>query len=107
LYREIRRLEKEGARIANYILEWYQKPAAIFALVVMTLLGISLVQSAPRRGRAGLETAMTVLLGVLFWLSSEISFLLGKGEMIPALLAVWGPNLTFLGLAAGVYRRTF
>ena len=107
LYQEIQRIQKEGGRIAIYILEWYQKPAAMFGFGVMGLLGIALAQSSPRRGRVGLETSMTILLGVIFWLSNEIAFLLGKGELIPALVSVWAPSLFFLGLASLSYRRRF
>jgi len=107
LYQEIQRIQKEGGRIAIYILEWYKKVASILALGVMCLLGIALAQSSPRRGRVGLETSMTVLLGMIFWLFSEIAFVLGKGELIPALVSVWGPTLFFLGLASVSYQRKF
>jgi len=107
LYQEIQRIQKEGGRIAIYILEWYRKLAAMFGLGVMGLLGIALAQSSPRRGRVGLETSMTILLGMIFWLSNEITFLLGKGEQIPALVSVWGPSLFFLALAVLSYRRRF
>jgi LPS export ABC transporter permease LptG len=107
LYQEIQRIQKEGGRVAIYILEWYQKPAAMFALGVMGLLGVALAQSSPRRGRAGLESGLTILLGVMFWLSSEIAFLLGKGDLIPVLVSVWGPSLFFFGLASILYQRMF
>jgi lipopolysaccharide export system permease protein len=107
LYQEIRRLQSEGQRVAVYLLEWYQKPAAMFALGVMALIGIALVQSSPRRGRVGLEASMTILLGVMFWLMSEMSFLLGKGELIPSLLAVWAPHVLFLAAALILYQRMF
>ena len=107
LYQEILRLQSEGQRVAVYLLEWYQKPAAIFALGVMALIGIALVQSSPRRGRVGLEASMTILLGVMFWLVTEIAFLLGKGELISPALAVWAPNAFFLVVGLILYRRMF
>jgi len=107
LYQEIERIQLEGGRIAIYILEWYQKPAAIVSLWVMGLLGVAMAQSSPRRGRVGLETSVTVLLGVMFWLTSEISFLLGKGELVPVWISVWGPALLFLSLALVMYRRLY
>ena len=107
LYQEIGRLENEGQRVAIYLMEWYQKPAAMFALGVMALLGIALVQSSPRRGRMGLEASMTILLGVMFWLASEISFLLGKGELLPPFAAAWAPNGLFLIFGLILYQRMF
>ncbi len=107
LYQEFRRREMNGERVAVYKLEWYQKPAALFALVVMALLGVALVQSSPRRGRLGLETSITLLMGVMFWLAMQIFFMLGKGEFVPPIAAAWMPNLIFLGIGYVLYRRSF
>ena len=107
LHQEIGRLRTEGHRVAVYLLEWYQKPAALFALAVMALLGMALVQSSPRRGRVGLEASMTILLGVLFWLTAEIFFLLGKGEVIPPIAATWLAHGAFGLVGLVLYRRMF
>lgn len=107
LHQEIGRLRAEGHRVAVYLLEWYQKPAAMFALAVMAILGMALVQSSPRRGRVGLEASLTILLGVVFWLLGEISFLLGKGELLPPEAATWTPPLVFGLFGLILYHRMF
>ena len=107
LYQEFRRREMNGERVAVYKLEWYQKPASVFALVVMAFLGVALVQSSPRRGRLGLETSITILMGVMFWLAMQIFFMLGKGDFVPPIAAAWLPNLIFFGIGYVLYRRSF
>lgn len=99
LYRELRRLEPSDPRVANYLLEWYQKPAALCALAVMALIGIAFSQAASRRGRGGAEVVATILVGVMFWLLTEIFLMLGKGDYLPPLMATWTPNAVFLTLS--------
>ena len=107
LYQQVRRLEGEGRRVAAHWLEWYYKPAAVFALFVMALLGGALVQSSTRRGRLGLETTVTILVGVLFWLTGQIFVLLGKGEFIAPAVAAWSPAVAFFLLGYGFFRGSF
>lgn len=100
LYRQIGQLEKRSPYIIVYNVEWYQKIAALFAPVIMVLVGIPLSQTYSRRSRTAGEVVITIFGGMVFWISNEIMLVLGKGAVLPPLVAAWGVNVAFalLGL---------
>ena len=101
LYDETRQLGKTAPQLVIYLLEWYQKSAALCALFVMVLVGAPLAQLQVRKGRVAGELAVTVLVGIVFLICNEIFLIFGRGGFFPPLISAWGANLLF-GSIAGV-----
>lgn len=101
LNRKIRQLESQGAAVELYVLEWYQKTAAMFAPFVLVWFGMPLSQAFFRKGQASGEIIIGLLGGLLFLVATEIFFTLGQGGFLPPLLAAWTTNIIYL-LIGGV-----
>lgn len=106
LYRHIGQLENRSPYIVVYNLEWYQKVAALFAPIIMVLVGIPLSQTYSRRSRTAGEVVVTIFGGMVFWISNEIMLVLGKGGVLPPLAAAWGVNLAFALLGLTLMARS-
>jgi lipopolysaccharide export system permease protein len=94
----IRQLESLGLPVELYWLEWYQKTAALFAPFALAWFAAPLAQAHFRRGRASGEMMVGILGGLLFLLTSEILFTLGKGGFLAPLVAAWSVNIAFVAL---------
>ena len=106
LYGETRQLGKSAPQLVIYLLEWYQKPAALCALFVMVLVGAPLAQLQVRKGRVAGELAVTVLVGIVFLICNEIFLILGRGGLFHPLISAWGANLLFGSIAIVLLLRT-
>ncbi len=105
LSRQIRQLENRSSLVVIYIVEWYQKTAALFAPFVMVLVGVPLSQSHARRTRAAGEIVVTIFGGMIFWIGNEIFLVLGKGGVIHPFISAWGVNILFALLGLALMRR--
>ena len=105
LYGVIRQYEKQDEEVVIFLLEWYQKTAALFAPFLMVLVGAPLAQFNIRRGKVSGELMITILLGVIFWIGNEIFLIFGKSGTIPPYAAAWGANLLFLAVGIMLIRR--
>lgn len=101
LNREIGQLENRDPRVVVYLLEWYQKTAALFIPIIMVMVGAPLSQFHIRKGRVAGEIVVTIFGGIVFWISNEIFLIFGKGGFFHPIISAWGANLLFflLGLA--------
>ena len=70
------------------------------------MAGATFTQAAARRGRGGPATILTILIGVIFWLLTEIMLMLGKGEYLSPFVAAWTPNLVFFAASLYFVNRT-
>jgi lipopolysaccharide export system permease protein len=96
-------LESRGSEgIEAYRIEWYQRFANPFAVVILSIIGL-IVSSRKARGGIGVQIALGFLLAftyvMFFMLSKGIA---NSGDLDP-LLAVWLPNIVFTIVGAVMY----
>jgi len=89
-----------GLSAASYELALHRKIAAPVGCLIMVVLAVALCMRQDTRttGRAS-GLALALGLGVLFYVISNATSLLGGGERLPAMFAAWWPDLVFGGLA--------
>lgn len=84
--------------------EWFRRtayPSSMFVLVIMAFA----LSSAKRRGGLGAPIALGLLFVVLYIFFMQLGTMSMMALNMPALLAVWMPNLIFGGLTAYLYIR--
>jgi len=101
LYQEIKQRETKGLEANLYRLNLYQKVAAVAAPFLMVLVGLPLSQFHFRTIRGASAIVITVLIGLVYMVGTQILYILGKGGVLSPLVATWSSNLAFalLGLA--------
>lgn len=105
LFSEIRALGSRSPRVVVYLLEWFQKMAALSSLFIMVLVGAPLAQYNVRRGKVAGEIVLTLFGGAVFWITNETMLILGKGGVIHPFFSAWGVNLVFLFLGLFLLKR--
>lgn len=95
----IGRLVKSGVNSIRYQVDLAAKGSTAFVSLVMALIGIAF---ALRTGKGGVMAWMgaCVLVGVCYWILLVLSIALGRGGVLPPLIAAWLPNALFT--AAGL-----
>ena len=109
LYGYIRNLQVAGgATIRKLWVDLYAKPASAFACLAMILIGIPFSVQPVRGGGAALGLSLGLGVGLAFYATNSLTVALGKGGILPPLLAawisligfaVWGAKLTWRRLA--------
>lgn len=101
-------IEEEIARgsdkIQNYLVKKHQRTAYPFATYILTLIGVS-VSSRKVRGGIGLHLAAGVILTMFYFFFQRMAEVAALNIGLNAFIAVWIPNIIFLGLAVILYRR--
>ena len=93
-------IEKEGGSPHNPLMEIHKKFSIPFACLVFGLIGLGLGASNRRDGKLAsfvLGVAVIFVYYVLLWLGQAMA----KGQLLPAWLAVWLPNIV-LGALGGL-----
>lgn len=95
----IERLAKTGVNSLRYQVELAAKGSAAFTNLVMVLIGIAF---ALRTGKRGVMawTGACVVVAVCYSMLNSFSISLGRGGILPPMIAVWLPNALFT--AAGL-----
>lgn len=98
LYAHTRRIESEGYDATSLRVDLYSKFAFPFVCLLLSLVGTGIAVRG--RLREGIPVSIVYGLGIafLYWVFYSFSVSLGRGEMLPPLLAVWAPNFVFLCL---------
>ncbi len=104
LYQLSKRRQQAGHDATQHWVEFHQKIAAPFALLIMVLIGLALSLSHSRQGKAAEGMALSFLFGVLFWITNQIFLAVGSAGAISPFLAAWLTNFIFLGLAVGLVK---
>lgn len=95
LYLYIRRFQAVGAKTTRKLwVDLYAKPAAAFACLVLTLIGIPYAIQ-PVRGGTALGLSLGLGVGLCFYGANALAVALGKGGTLPPLIAAWGTHLVF------------
>ena len=86
-----------------YITEKYKRFAMPFAIIILTVIGVS-VSSKKTRGGIGLNLGVGLLLSFTFLVVFQFFLAYGSSGSMHPLLAVTIPNLIFAGIAALLYK---
>ncbi|MDX8389881.1 MAG: LPS export ABC transporter permease LptG [Mariprofundaceae bacterium] len=99
-------LQSAGLKSAEYRFTLHHKVAAPLACLMMVILAIALSMQLATRTRAiSFGLLATIVLGLLFYIFGNTSYLLASGEHLPPVFAAWLPNLIFGGLAGFLLLR--
>jgi LPS export ABC transporter permease LptF/LPS export ABC transporter permease LptG len=97
----IRDLEQGGFDVVRLRVQLYKKISYPLVTFVMSILAIPFALSAGRQGALrGVATAIGI--AVVYWLTSGLFEAMGNVNQLPAVLAVWAPDVIF-GLAGGYF----
>lgn len=105
LFQNSIRLQQEGLDSTKHWVEFYQKLAYPFTLLIMVLIGLALSLSHSRQGKAAESMALSCLLGIFFWITNQIFIAIGNAGVLSPFLATWLSNLVFFSLALFLVRH--
>ena len=89
-----RRKERGLGNITKYLLEIHKRTADPVAVLILTLIGVS-VASRKSRGGVGWNLAVGVVLGAIFVVMSKFSETFSYNMNLPPILAMWISNIVF------------
>lgn len=91
-------IQKQIARgsddVAYYEIEKHKRWASPFAIIILTLIGVS-VASQKKRGGLGLNIAIGLIICVLYIFSMQMTTVAATNVGFTPALAVWLPNIIF------------
>jgi lipopolysaccharide export system permease protein len=105
LYQEIVVRKSRSQPTETFELEMLRKLAVVTAPLVMVLIGTPLSQFHFRGGKVAGEILVTLLVGLVFMISSEILFILGKGGFLNDWIAALAVNLLFAAAGLFLFRQ--
>ncbi len=82
--------------------EYYRRFSTSVSVLVMTLIGVSL-SSRKVRGGMGLNLGIGLALSALYVVFTTMSTTFAVNGVMPTLMAVWLPNITFFTVAVFLY----
>lgn len=84
--------------------EKHRRIAYPFATFVLTLIGVSL-SSRKVRGGIGIQIGAGILLSFTYIMFMQVSTTFATNGNVPAMVAVWIPNIVYMGIAAYLIRN--
>lgn len=104
LNRFIAEEELQGSEnVSTYLVEKYRRIALPFSTFILMLIGVSL-SSRKVRGGIGAQLGLGITISFSYILFMQVSNTFAINGSIPALIAVWIPNIIFAGIAAFLLR---
>jgi len=101
----IDRQKKRGiGNIQQFEIEYYRRYAISFASFILTIIGASL-SSRKVKGGMGMNIGMGLLLSFSYILFMQITSTFAVSGFVSPFVAVWIPNVTYVFIAAFLYRR--
>jgi lipopolysaccharide export system permease protein len=101
----IRKERKRGSSNINvYLVVLYKRYSIPVSAFILTIIAVA-VSSMKRRGGMGLNLAIGILLAFAFIFIDKVFGVLAEKSTVPALLAVWTPNIVFGILAIFLLRN--
>ncbi len=96
LYRYIKRLTIAGkSTLRKLWVDLYAKPATALACLVTTMIGIPFAIQ-PVRGGTAIGLSLGLGVGLVFYSMNAIALALGKGGVLPPLVAAWCTHTLFI-----------
>jgi len=85
-----------------FSVEYYKRFANPLAAFILTLIGVSL-SSRKVRGGVGFQIGVGIALSAIYILFSTVSATFAANGSMPAMLAVWLPNMVFMVIGVSLY----
>ena len=107
LYEDTIKLQGEGLDVTRHWVEFFQKTAYPFQIIIMIFIGLGLSVSHDRRSMIAESVAVSCLLGILYWMLNQITMAIGSAGILIPFLAAWSGNFIFMMLALCIlyYKR--
>ena len=97
------KIERGADDTQIYLSEKYERYAYPFAIVILTLIGVTLSARKSRAGVGG-QIALGFVLAFVFIIFVMLSRNLAQVGSMPPLLAAWVPSMVFSVIGLGLYR---
>jgi lipopolysaccharide export system permease protein len=91
--------------VQMYLIEKYLRFTYPFAMIILTVIGVLVSSRKSRRG-VGAQIALGFVLAFIYILFFILSRAIANAGNMPAMLAVWLPNLVFAVIGLFIYRVT-
>lgn len=102
---QIDELSQSGFDVLDLRIDMYGKLAFPLTCLVMAIVGLPFAFSVGKRG-AVYGVAIGLAIGLVFWGTLGLFTQLGRYELIPPILAAWGPNMLFGAGGAYLFMTT-
>lgn len=96
LWRDANKLQAEGFDTTSLRVDLHARLAAPFACIIMGFLGIPFAVRHQRGSSPALGIALSLLVGVAYFLLMSMALAFGYAGALPPLVAGWTANLIFL-----------
>ncbi len=93
-----------SANVNTYLVEKYRRVSIPIATFILTLIGVSL-SSRKVRGGIGVQLGFGIGLSFTYILFMQISNTFATSGIMPAIIAVWLPNILFSFVAIGLLKN--
>ncbi len=100
LSEEVRDLSEKGINANDGRVELWLKIALPFASLVMSLLAIPLASRHSRQSSSAANVGIALVVGFSYWVVLALTTSLGKGEILPPVVAAWTANALFALIGA-------
>jgi len=105
LSRFIQRNKEAGLNTLPYEVDFHSKFGFAFAAFVMSLLGVPFSVSRTRSGGIFVNLGLCLGLAFLYWVAYSSGLTLGEQEVLPPVVAAWGPNVITASFAIALLKR--
>lgn len=92
---EVQDLAEKGINTNDGRVELWLKIAMPFASLVMSLIAIPLASRHSRQSSAAANVGIALVVGFSYWVVLALTTSLGKGEILPPVVAAWTANALF------------
>jgi lipopolysaccharide export system permease protein len=93
------KIRDDGYDPTPYLTDLHAKISFPFVAVVMSFLGIPFALRIGRSGNVAVGITTSMAIGFFYWLFFSFSLSLGKGGLLPPLVAAWSANIIFGAIA--------
>lgn len=101
-----RKLRRDGFDPTRFLVDMHSRIAYPFACLIMGFLGIPFALSKGRKSSPALGIAISIGIGVIFFILQAILLAFGYSGVLPPLVAAWSANLLFLLLGCWLFLAT-
>jgi lipopolysaccharide export system permease protein len=101
-----RKLRHDGFDPTRFLVDMHSRIAYPFACLIMGFLGIPFALNKGRDSSPALGIAISVAIGIIFFILQAILLAFGYSAVLPPLVAAWSANLLFLLLGCWLFLAT-
>lgn len=96
-------LSRKGIDVSRYLVDLHAKLALPFASAVLTMIAIPIAGGVRRHASVAAIMGLGLAVGFGYWVVLALSNSLGQSGTLPAVVAAWAPNVTFVLLGFALF----